>query len=395
MLKEFLFLQKEQQQAPGNAINFIAQMAEGCVDPQLFAEGTIQVDHTTDRAMKFAREALENIASLVVEHPIAESVREDHREYTWVDGELLLSATPFRQILQEAIASSQKADFELPRYEANIENYEKLVQGRTAGDNRLFVEFSPSPRLTSQAHDRGYRGNSYIGVFQMVGGVEQFTQYWFRASWDEIGDLIRNLGKPLQDEATDIDILRASDFISEKDLEGIQVFIEKKRGAVAQNRQQILQYIEDELRPSLDRQLRELLKDAAEKLLRNESVERESTLIINTLRYAQNKMNQFIATVGEVPIRFVQLSKEQEQLYDANPLIRSLFVEKENLPLVGCGSSVSNDKSDPFGINDSRESDEFGPLEFECPNPHCKKIVRRPKGKLLEKCPHCGASVRC
>lgn len=41
------------------------------------------------------------------------------------------------------------------------------------------------------------------------------------------------------------------------------------------------------------------------------------------------------------------------------------------------------------------ESDQYGSLEFECPNPLCKKINRRPKGELIPNCQHCKADVRC
>jgi len=41
------------------------------------------------------------------------------------------------------------------------------------------------------------------------------------------------------------------------------------------------------------------------------------------------------------------------------------------------------------------ESDQYGSLEFECPNPECKKINKRPRGRLIPNCQYCQANVRC
>lgn len=41
------------------------------------------------------------------------------------------------------------------------------------------------------------------------------------------------------------------------------------------------------------------------------------------------------------------------------------------------------------------ESDQHGPLEFQCPHTDCGKTNRRPKGALIPNCQHCGKSVRC
>ncbi|MCS7093275.1 MAG: hypothetical protein NZL96_02505 [Patescibacteria group bacterium] len=39
------------------------------------------------------------------------------------------------------------------------------------------------------------------------------------------------------------------------------------------------------------------------------------------------------------------------------------------------------------------DSDEYGPLNFECP--HCLSEVRRPRHQLLESCPYCNGDLRC
>lgn len=41
------------------------------------------------------------------------------------------------------------------------------------------------------------------------------------------------------------------------------------------------------------------------------------------------------------------------------------------------------------------EADQYGSLEFECPNPKCKKINRRTRGQLIPNCKYCNADVRC
>lgn len=46
-------------------------------------------------------------------------------------------------------------------------------------------------------------------------------------------------------------------------------------------------------------------------------------------------------------------------------------------------------------IGSISETDQYGSLEFECPNPDCKKITRRPRGQLIPKCKYCHTDVRC
>lgn len=41
------------------------------------------------------------------------------------------------------------------------------------------------------------------------------------------------------------------------------------------------------------------------------------------------------------------------------------------------------------------ESDQYGSLEFPCPNEDCRKINRRTPGKLQSHCSYCNSSVRC
>jgi len=59
---------------------------------------------------------------------------------------------------------------------------------------------------------------------------------------------------------------------------------------------------------------------------------------------------------------------------------------------VGCGYSSSFSTFAPFRVADFAE-DQYGSLEFECPN--CRRKNRRPTGKLLDHCQHCGANVAC
>ena len=87
-------------------------------------------------------------------------------------------------------------------------------------------------------------------------------------------------------------------------------------------------------------------------------------------------------------------------MYD--PVRRNNFVEEKKMPVSGCGGSTNGDK-DIFGRSSSltqilnprmaSNEDEHGSLEFECPK--CHEQVKRPQGKLIDKCPKCGGDVRC
>lgn len=69
----------------------------------------------------------------------------------------------------------------------------------------------------------------------------------------------------------------------------------------------------------------------------------------------------------------------------------------------GCGSSggaetgsVMDSILSPFSVSEfGGESDQYGSLQFECPNEMCKKTNVRERNKLLTHCQHCGVDVRC
>lgn len=68
----------------------------------------------------------------------------------------------------------------------------------------------------------------------------------------------------------------------------------------------------------------------------------------------------------------------------------------------GCGYSgdVASSQS-PFSVKDFGETtlkiseDRYGSLEFPCPHKGCEKTNKRPYGKLIKNCTHCGKNVQC
>ena len=66
----------------------------------------------------------------------------------------------------------------------------------------------------------------------------------------------------------------------------------------------------------------------------------------------------------------------------------------------GCaGGGLGNYVSNGLGLREIAGGlgveDQYGSLEFKCPNPSCRATISRPFGQLISNCPHCGANVRC
>lgn len=58
----------------------------------------------------------------------------------------------------------------------------------------------------------------------------------------------------------------------------------------------------------------------------------------------------------------------------------------------GVSSLSATEQLQSAGYGNKHDEDKYGSLEFKCPNGHTN---RRPAGKLMESCRHCGVSVRC
>ena len=62
---------------------------------------------------------------------------------------------------------------------------------------------------------------------------------------------------------------------------------------------------------------------------------------------------------------------------------------------INLGSAISVGGSLSIATGGFSVEDDHGSLEFPCPHSGCQKINKRPYGKLIENCQHCGKSVRC
>lgn len=409
-LEGFFFLKREQWGSEyGNVINLVAQVGEQMIDAQNHSRDIAVRNVNHPQVCRALEASLQDARALVDEYPLGEILKTAKRTFAWkqdVDGkwDIQLGTRSMRQIHEYAVLTSQKYDFEYDRYKANQANHESFLVGRLNDQTtQAFLEVSPSPMITPQAIKRGYLGNDTIFISRpnLETNEEVVEQYWFKASWSEIASQLTSMDIPLPQNASDVDILRTGRFITQEQLNKILVFLEKKRGAIVQQKTQIENYVNTELQSFLEGQLTPFLYAAATKLINGEDVSQELEIIVTTLAYSQNQLKAKITELIGYRTNYVKLAIENWKNLDVDPYARARFVKenKDNFVLLGCGVNTSKDTS-IFGESDSflkqigledENSDRYGSLEFDCPS--CNKKVTRPKGKLLSHCPHCKEEI--
>lgn len=381
----------------GHAVNFIAGLGEASLS-QGSREDLKRPNFYSDEAERGFQEMVSNMLSLVAELPLAEVAKPKKLILSWQgDWRLRSDFGYLDEILDSALASSQMLAFERPRYQANKENYYRLRQSRKEHDQRTFVEFSPSPNLTPEARQRGYFGNSCIFFYEFdpEKQTETIYQRWLKASWSDFYDL---LGLVTEHTYSDAQIMRASNFFEPEDIQMIEAFIDNHHGRIGEKVDEIYHYVDTSLRAFLIEQLTETLQRGVIKLIEGQEIAEECEEIKATLAYAQLKLKNKIAKMTNLETSGPYLTDEEERLYDQNMDDRIKFVEKEHIPLYGCGintetSSRSGSSSDVYGRADSFSAveDQYGSLWFECP--HCQQMVPRPLWQLVTICLGCFKTI--
>lgn len=383
VLEGFLFLKKEQYQDPdrAHAINFIADTALAYT--KVLGNGDYFWRDRPDEAI--LERVFDNVLATVVERPLEQATGSETRIEQWENhnGRLRLrcGAGYLDDILITAEASKQKAPFEALRYSANRQNYfGKLLPGRTNGDQRTFVEFSPTPDLTEDARGRGYFGKDAVYFFEFDPQTrrEMMTQRWLVAPRSAYIQLLRTLGRSMPDGADDVAIMQQSDFFSSEQSATIHQFIEEYHRRLYLWKEHIEAHVHDEIRPFLERALSPILGIAAAKLIHGQDFSHEMNMIVATLQFAQAKMNTMIADISGLNLPGYTISaRDEAEFLQLNPADRIRFAKERNLPLVGCGININQN---PYGIPTS-----MGDAQFAI------------EGWNIGKCTHCQTStfVRC
>ncbi|MEK7165333.1 MAG: hypothetical protein AAB874_00815, partial [Patescibacteria group bacterium] len=231
IIEGFLHVKKEQlNDGATNPVNYVADIVQAAIN--LDEDNQItggNLDFKSERFHRGLTEVMSNLLAMVAEHPLAKvTKREPPKNYFWVNDQgnwrLRGEYGFFDEILQEAQLSSQKKPFETARYKVNEQNYNSLRDHRVAMfegeinpvDEEVFVEFSPSPELTTAAKDRGYLGNDCIFFFKLdpVTGNEVQEQRWLKVTHEEFAKFLTRLtGNPLP-EVSDVTIMKTSNFFS-------------------------------------------------------------------------------------------------------------------------------------------------------------------------------------
>lgn len=418
----FFYLKREQwAREHGNAINFVAQVAESLI---------IASDKTRDFYIKKKDEfdeivfqtTVENALALAVEQPLSQALKTEQRRFFWEkhDGEwdLRSGSHLLRRVHEYAVLSSQSFDFETARFLADQENHLKFIQGRSQGDTLYYFEPSPSPKITPSAIKRGYLGNDciFIKYTDEKTGEEVSDQYWFKTTRVDFINLFRQIGISLPENATDVDIMQNAQFIDSQQFAKILGFIEKNRGNITSNKAEIENFANFNLKNKLTRQLRPVLETAATKLISGQHIAKELEAIIGVLSVCQNDLKEKISHLTGMQTPYFYIPKWQREQLDMDPYLMAAFVKEKNMPLVGCGTNTSSlfgdhDILDKFKLNDplNPESNNFkdDPNLCKCsgkePHFHCPGTKEDGSvcgeaivvGEGITQCPTCKKGKTC
>lgn len=139
-------------------------------------------------------------------------------------------------------------------------------------------------------------------------------------------------------------------------------------------------------------------------VLKDEPVnERRQKILFNAIL---NRADQVAGSLKENTYED-RFSKKREWQYSQSDIIRLGSAPVRRVD-TGCGlsggygvGSEAQGGMTALGIfsvsefSTSGEQDQYGSLEFKCPAVICGKTNKRERGKLIEKCQHCSADVRC
>lgn len=392
--------QKESHKDGGvNMVNYIATAAEGKL------KGKLDPGNSSKMERSALEESLKSFSSVVAEQPIAEVSRREMREYEWKtvvlpDGReqmrLVSSFGDMDSILEEALRSSQSAEFERERYQANLKNYRALQQARENRDYRPFVEFSPSPELTPEAKARGYFGMDalFIYKFDKDSNKEVIEQRWLKAQKKDYRKLLGELEGQEYLYLSDAGIMNRSRFIDQTQEKRIHQFIDKNNGKfVAQPELEIFR--RDELQPRIRKMVEPIIQIAAEKMISGIPFDKELEELEAAGAYLQHLLREKIKELLGVDKTRITISQEDKDLIENDSVYLAMFVErnKDKMPLGGCGGS--NDKNSNGMTTSMAEilsgEDGKGRLEFTCP--HCGYKDKRERNKLKPICKNCGGEI--
>ncbi len=385
----FLHLKKEQLKncETGNAVNFFAEIAHGAL---------------LDRTSEAFEQSIDNILSLVAEHPLAETTKVEQRIFKWDNGRLRTKFGYMDAILDNAISSSQTLSFEVDRFKANKTNYDRLKDGRRNGNTDVFVEFSPSPPPSSETLSRGYLGNDcvFFYIYDKKNNQEIVVQRWLKAGKERFGELLSSLGREVGNNPSDIGIMQKGDFFDENEVNLIEDFIDNNNGSLLERRDAIDRYVQDDLRSFVEREVGKVLIEGAYKLINGQDITKESKELIHSLVYAQLKLRNKLADLtGLTTVAPVHMSSNQIQLLDSSREVRAQFMEqnKDKVVLSGCGVNVEDILSGgssgngAFGVNSntwfSAPDTIMTADDFQCPE--CGHVLGKGERSSGE-CGKCG-----
>jgi hypothetical protein len=365
-----------------NMINYVATTAEGKLK---------------EEPQKGLLESLDNFSSVVVEQPLAEVSKRDVREYEWQtkvlpDGREQMSLVSqfgdMDTILEEALRSSQVADFEHDRYKANLNNYKKIQSARERGDHTPFVEFSPSPDLTPQAKARGYFGMDAIFFYRYdkETGKEVIEQRWLKAPKEAYWKLVGDLSQENYAYLSDAGIMNKSQFLTESQEEVINQFIDDNNGKF-KDQAELEIYRYEQLEPKIKKMAEPILEIAAQKMILGMPIDDELKQLEATGAYLQHLLREKVKNLLGVDKTRTNLTDELKTRLENDSAYLAQFVaqNRAKMPLAGCGGSndaESNGMS--TGMMDAGK-DKYGSLTFRCPA--CGENHTRSPGKLMVTCP--------
>jgi len=254
--------------------------------------------------------------------------------------------------------NSQLPLFEINRNQANLKNLNTIQKNLNNEKDFKFVEFSPCPKITNEAKQRGYDGRDSIFVYtKNSNGEIEVKQYWYSAiDINDYTKLLNELGlnnKQTIEPETDLSVMQSS-FIVESSIQLnlLENFIEDKSLKSKQESIELLNSQMDYIFNSCNEKVSSY-KSTALDLLNNpdldlsKELEDISQFILNKqleLRYLlwQNGTNTF----SEQVIAFINEFKG----LDGSNLLNMLSCI---YTATGCGFSFSSSKNGFIGTQQS------------------------------------------
>lgn len=378
----------------GNSINYVADI--------------IRAEAEEGRESVYTVE--ENLFTAVVEHPMSESVTEYKYELDWQEDEgemkLVTDFGTLDDIYKEGVEneSGQIPEFERQRNIKNKQLYEKLKKYRSEGNYSPVVEFSPSPEMTEEAKERGYKGNDAVFIYEYEDGKEKVTQHWIdKQSMNEYQELIKTLdqysGLPrrFKNYLNDLDVMDASDIVNQEQYDVLMDFIDERKPDIDTYKDKVIEYAQNIIRPKIKAEVYPLVQELAKEIVNGGGHE----------LYVKEKLKEISDNMARFQLELYILTSNRgdvtlDDYIDMTTQDQVDYMTQIAFEMTGCGiSETISVSTELFGRSSGMVADAIGMSENAkviCKSPACAHywyVINGNQKTYKSSCPACGENMKC